>query len=408
MKKSAILKSILISCVSLLLTIGCFSQNWQGWRGENRDGKVKNFNSPQTWPAELTIVWHTAVGLGDSSPVLKDGKIYLFVKQDNDEVAMCLDANTGKQIWKKTVNTAPEISGPASSHPGPRSTPFITEDKIYLLGAGGIFSCLNSNSGEIIWQNKDYKEVPQFYTSASPLISGEMCIIHLGGNDNGTVVAFNKNNGEIIWQMKGEPCTYSSPVIMNIENEEVLVVQSETDLAGVSMDGKLLWKIPTPVERRFYNSSTPIIDGQNIIIAGQGKGTFSLKIQKTNNSYSFKENWNNPEFGVSFNTPVLKDGYIYGSEGRLGKLFCLDAATGKTCWSDTTTLNRFASTLDLGKVMLVLTANGEMIIYEPNHERFVQKASYTVSNTEIYAHPLVTENKFLVKDKETLTCWVLK
>jgi outer membrane protein assembly factor BamB len=162
------------------------------------------------------------------------------------------------------------------------------------------------------------------------------------------IVAFNDTNGEIIWTLK-EPSTYSSPLLMTTGNEKIIVLQTETDVAGISKNGTLLWKIPTPGEQRFYNSTTPIIDGQNVIVCGQGTGTKSYKIEKPDNRYSFSENWSNPQFGASFNTPILKDGNIYGHEARLGKMYCLNAQTGQTNWADTISHNRFASTLDLEK-----------------------------------------------------------
>lgn len=179
-------------------------------------------------------------------------------------------------------------------------------------------------------------------------------------------------------------------------------------MLGVSLDGKSLWKIPTPVERRFYNSSTPIIDAQNVIIAGQGGGTKSFKIEKSGDEYLVSKNWINPDFSVAFNTPVLKDGYLYGNESGSGKLFCINAATGKTCWADTTKHNKFASTLDLGEVILSLPATGEILLFEPNAENYVAVATYKVADTDVYAHPLVVGNTILVKDEDILTYWLIE
>jgi outer membrane protein assembly factor BamB len=195
---------------------------------------------------------------------------------------------------------------------------------------------------------------------------------------------------------------------MKIGNEEIIVLQTETDVIGISKTGKLLWKVPTPGEQRFYNSSTPVIDGQKIIVCGQGKGTKSFKVEKSGDTYTVNENWINPDFGTSFNTPVLKDGYLYAHEARLGKMYCLNAVSGKTCWADTTSQNRFASILDLGKVLMSLPAHGRMLISEPNPEKYIQKVSYKVSETEVYAHPLVVGDKIYVKDQEMLTCWQVK
>ena len=260
----------------------------------------------------------------------------------------------------------------------------------------------------MIWKNESFTEVPVFFAAMSPLVVEGMCVAHLNGHDNGTIIAFDADNGKIIWQIKGEPSTYSSPVLMSVGGTEIIVLQTETDLAGISKDGKLLWKISTPGEQRFYNSTTPVIDGENVIVCGQGVGTKSFKIEKSGDNYSTSENWHNPDFGGSFNTPVLKDGFLYGNEARLGKLYCLNARTGEIAWNDETTHNRFASTLDLGKTILSLPATGKILIYEANPKSYNEIAVYTVSDTEVYAHPLVIGNKIMVKGKEMLTRWEVK
>jgi outer membrane protein assembly factor BamB len=84
----------------LLLGAGVRAQDWPQWRGPNRDNKVTGFTEPKTWPKELTKKWQVAVGVGESSPVLAGGKIYVFARVGDEEVILCLDATSGKEIWK--------------------------------------------------------------------------------------------------------------------------------------------------------------------------------------------------------------------------------------------------------------------------------------------------------------------
>lgn len=155
----------------LATTTNVFAQDWSQWRGANRDGKVTGFETPKAWPAELIPQWKVKVGLGDASPVMADGKLYTFSRIDSNEVIICLDAVTGKDLWRKQY-PALAISGPASSqHPGPRSTPVVGEGKIVTLGVGGVILCMDATSGELKWQNGDFTvDLPPFFTSVSPLI----------------------------------------------------------------------------------------------------------------------------------------------------------------------------------------------------------------------------------------------
>lgn len=408
MKTTSIFLFVLFLFVHLTMTGFIPIREGNGWRGPNRDGKVEKFVLPDQWPGQLEQVWKTQVGLGDASPVLFDGKLYLHTRKGESEVALCIEAASGRILWEEINNSAPEVTGGASTHPGPRSTPAIGLGKVYNLGAGGYFTCRDANSGKLIWETGAYtSEVPQFFVGCSPLIVREMVIVHLNGKENGKVVAFNAESGEEIWSLKGEAATYSSPVIMKAF-DDMLVIQGETDLIGVSISrGDLLWKYPTPAATRFYNSSTPVVDGSVIYIAGQGTGVRAIRVEPGSSGYSTEELWHNPAAGVSFNTPVLRNGYLYANEARFGNIFCLNAHSGEISWSDTVKYNRFASMLDLGPVMATLPATGQLVFFKPEPGTYSQVVGYKVAETEVYAHPVIDGKRIFVKDKEHLTCWHL-
>lgn len=407
MKSFRLIALLLIGAFALVSVGNLNGQNSSGWRSDNGNGTVEDFNTPDKWPDELKKDWQIKVGKGDASPVFLNEKLYIFVKVDNAETVFCLNASTGKELWRTSINPSPEITGPAAGHPGPRSTPFVTNEKIYTLGAGGNFSCLNANTGKVIWKNDVYKEVPRFFTSCSPLVINDICVVQLGSAANGVVVAFNADTGNEIWKLEGVPCTYSSPSLMETY-DGVILVQSETDLLGVSLKGEILWKIATPVERRSYNAPSPSYSGETVIIAGQGSGTKAFIIKKSGASWKYDELWSNSELGTSFCTPLIKDGFLYANDARLGKLYCLNMKTGAKTWMNDETLNRFASLLDLGKVLVSLPANGKLIVFEADGKNYKELKQYQVTETEVYGHPIFTGSNIIVKDKEMLTCWSVK
>jgi outer membrane protein assembly factor BamB len=403
-------KALSVLLIAILTGMAGMSQTAgiPGWRGAGRDGKFYGFKAPATWPKELTKSWEVTVGEGDASPVLVNGKLYLITMADSTEVLICLDAKKGKQVWKTPINKAPYITGGARTHPGPRSTPYVLNDKVFTLGAGGVVACHDAKKGGLIWKNEDYtKEVPQFFTSASPLMAGQLCILPLGGKENGVVVAFDVNTGKEVWKVSGPPCTYSSPIFINLMGQTVIVDQSETALVGITLDGQMIGEIPTPGIQRFYNSSTPVIDGPDIYVAGAGTGTHKFRVI-TEGGVNYQEMWTNSKVSVSFNTPVLKNGFLYLNDSKFGYINCLNAETGETAWADTVKLNRFASMLDLGSAMMTLAGNAVMVVFEPNGREYKELARYKVSDTEIYAHPIADGDKIYVKDKEKLTCWAAK
>ena len=406
-------KVIRIITVKTLLLIlhglnPAFGQDWPQWRGSDRDSKVVGFKAPATWPEELTQQWKINVGYGDATPTLVKEKLYIFTRLGENEVLQCLEASTGKVIWKDSY-PADNVTGPAARHPGPRSTPTVINGKVIVLGATSIISCLNAESGKLLWRNSDYANVvPAYFTGMSPVVIGDKCVAHLGSAENSAIIAFDLATGNIVWKHKSDGPAYSSPDIMTFDNIKQVVIHTDKTLLGLSVsDGKVLWKIPTPVERRFYNSSSPLIDGNRIYYTGQGLGTRAVNITKKGNDYAVGEVWGNPNIGTTYNTPVLKDGFLFGLSNR-GYLYCLNASNGETAWSDTTHHKDFGSVIDAGSVMLALSSTSNLVVFKPETDNYKQIALIRVAETPIYAYPLISGSKIYIKDEESLILYTIE
>ncbi|MHC4486797.1 MAG: PQQ-binding-like beta-propeller repeat protein [Planctomycetota bacterium] len=142
----------------------------------------------------------------------------------------------------------------------------------------------------------------------------------------------------------------------------------------------------------------------NVIYAAKGRGTKAVKIEKQADGFVAKELWSNPELGVQFNTQVLKDGLLFGlSDG--GNLFCINAQTGQTAWTDTVQRDRggFAAILDAGSVLLALPSNSELIVLKPDGKGHSEISRYKVAETPSYAHPIISGNRVFIKDQESVT-----
>jgi outer membrane protein assembly factor BamB len=402
MKKINLAISATVTLI-IISTTNSFSQDWPQWRGMNRDSKVTGFKAPAAWPAELKQAWKVTVGFSDATPVLSANKIYLNTRQGDQEVILCLDAATGKELWKNSY-AAIAVTGPsASQHPGPRGTPAVSNGKIVTFGASGILSCLDASTGKLVWRKENPTNAfPAFFTGTSPLIVDGMCIIHLGKKDDGQVIAYDLNSGNEKWKWAGEGPSYSSPSVMTIDGKKLLIVITEKNIMALGLtDGKQLWQIATPVQQRFYNCVSPYIDGQNIYLSGQGTGTKAIRVEKSGNEYVTKELWSNTEVGAKWNTPVLKDGFLYGFTDQK-RIYCLNAATGQTAWIDNTVNSDFSTIVDCGSVIIGLTSTNNLLVLKPNGKAYSEIVKYKVSDTLIYAYPVISGNFIYIKDAETL------
>src|SRR4030043_238182 len=280
----------------VIFAANLYSQDWPQFRGPSRDSKATGFKAPASWPEKLELQWRDTVGTGDASPVLVGEKIYLHTRQGGDEVILCLDASTGKEVWKESYASA-SSTGPSASHPGPRSTPAVASGKIVTFGVTGILSCLDAGTGKVVWRKENpTNAVPSFFTGMSPLIVDNVCIVHVGAKDNGQVLALDLNTGNEKWKWSGDGPAYASPSLMRIEGQKHIIVQTEKNLMALNFsDGKLLWQVPAIPIQRFYNCVSPYIDGNKIYYTGQGTGTKRLEVTKQGDQFVTKDLWSNSE-----------------------------------------------------------------------------------------------------------------
>jgi len=401
--------TVMLGTLLLISSVG-FTQDWPQWRGVNRDGKVTGFIAPQTLPPTLAQQWKVKVGAGDASPVLVGDKLYVFAAQGDQEMTFCLNVADGTQRWQDKYTTPP-ITGPAASrHPGPRGTPAVADGKVVTLGVNGVVSCLDAATGKLLWRKDEFpKMAPMFFAAMSPLITDGLAIAQLGGKDQGGIIAFELATGNVKWRWLGEGPEYASPALMTAGGVKQIVTLTNKSLVGVAVaDGKLLWTLPFVPQSRAYNAATPIIDGQMVIYTGATRGTHAITVEKKGETFTTTELWSNPAVSVQYNTPVLKDGLLFGLSDH-GNFFCLDAKTGKTAWIDPTVTDHmgFGTLLDVGVAMLALPSSGELIAFKPIAQAYTEQARLKIAETPTYGSPIIAGKRIFVKDQDAVILWVL-
>ena len=435
-----------VTC-GLAAAVTASAADWPQWRGPTRDNKATDFKVPATWPKELKRQWKEPVGEGEACPVMAGDRVYTFTRVGGDEVITCLNADTGKDVWKEKYAT--EFRGTADAgHPGPRATPALGDGMIVTFGVNGNVYCFDAKTGKKAWETKA-KSIPGFHTSASPLIVDGMVILYLGGDKKGEkaeLTAFNLKTGDVKWTWAEQGVKYGSPVLATIAGTKQVVTLTATSLVGVSVDeGKLLWEIPYASR---YNSTTPVVDGDTVYVSGQGPGTVAVKVEKSGEKFAAKELWHKNPFSTNYDTPLLKDGLLYvlaagggGGRGRGGELFiglgsgqgggqppggqrrggggmgggpgsatlsCLDAKTGETKWTDPTPVGDCGGVFDAGSVLLAVTNKSELLVFKPNDKAYTEVAKYKVADSPVWALPILTGNRVYVKDKDSLILWTLE
>jgi RNA polymerase sigma factor (sigma-70 family) len=382
---------------------------WPQWRGPNRDGVVHGVTAPRQWPRALKEEWKVAVGKGVASPVVAGGKVYLFTRQKDDaELVQCFSLAGGKEIWRSKPCPAPYRVGVGEGNADdrPRSTPTVAGNRVFTLGMTGVLSCLDARTGKLLWR-KNTGYIP--YMGSSPLVADGLCIVHVAAAKNGGLTAFHIRTGEVKWRYSEGPSPMSaSPILVDLAGERQVVSYYHGNLLGVSVaTGKKLWTAPSAPGAVI----TPVLY-KDLLIYAAGDRTeplHALRLEKGPKGMTAKEVWKAKGHPLYYSSPVIARDLLFGmSVGKLGHLFCLDALTGKTLWEGPPRMGRAdrpegnASILNVGSAILFLTNGGRLLVVKPNGTAYERIAEYRLSDSDTHAHPVFLGDRILVKDATAL------
>lgn len=407
--------------ITLLVIILCFGflsfaygQEWTQWRGTNRDGVVKNFSVPQSWPESLNLKWKTEVGEGYSSPLTSNDLVFVVTRDDEEEVGSAIFLDNGEILAQRSYPISFTLNRAAASHgKGPKSTPIIYNNKIFTLGISGILSCFDIYNGDSLWQ-KDFSDkfkstYPDFGTAMSPMVYKSSLIVHVGGNNQGELMALDVETGEKKWSWDGDGPGYASPIIAEFDGIKQIITQTQKHCVGIAADtGGLLWSIPftTPYEQ---NIVTPILYKDMVIFSGIRNGAKAIRVIKQGDNWSTEQVWHNAGASMYMSSPVIKDDMLLGfSNERSGHFFCLNAQTGETLWQSEGQKGDNAALLIAGDVLLALMNDSNLVVIKAIPEKFEQIAQYKVADSQTWAHPVIFGKYILVKDNTNLYLWGLE
>ena len=325
--------------VALCLVAAARGEDWPQWRGPHRDGVWRETRILQSFPPEgLKILWRVPVGTGFSSPCVAQNKVYVtdshVTRTNARENVRCLDAATGKAIWKHTYAVVYPEYGADPEHPfGPHATPVVADGKVYTLGRMSDLLCLDAGTGRVLWhhqltkQSGTNEDLRGF--SSSPIIEGKLVIIAIAKSPQISLVAFEKNSGRQVWEALDEIPSNTSPIVIDSAGRRQLIVWAYKSVAALDpLAGRILWRQEIPVGGN-YVASTPVWKDDLLLLSGL---MLKLNRDKPGGSVLWPDEMRPLRIYVSdTSTPLLQDGLVF-SPTRKGELLCLDATTGKQLW----------------------------------------------------------------------------
>jgi hypothetical protein len=412
---------LLAALVVLAFPLAVRGDDWPQWRGPHRDGHALGARLPKKWPARPPKpLWKQAVGEGQSSPVVAKGRLFVMGRQGGKEVCWCLDARSGKMLWKHDYE-CPYKPADASAGQGPKSTPTVDGDRVYMLGVAGMLHCFAFKDGAVLWKHDLHRE---FWgaardqwgddawstccgAAAAPLVDETRVLLPVGGKKAGAVTTFARTSGKVVWKSPlTDRSSYGSAVLATLAGQRQVVGFTGLRMVGLTRDrGELLWEYPFPA---LYEQTTltPVVWKDRVIIGGEEKPTVALEVRAEDGKFKTKVAWSNPRLRAYLTSPVAVKDHLYGLSKR-GDLVCVDLESGKTAWA-APGFGNFGTIVAAQGVLLVLTKQGELRVVAANPKKFTRLARWTLAlQAPVWSHLCLAGSRFYVKDRTHVLCYEL-
>jgi outer membrane protein assembly factor BamB len=399
-------------------------EDWPQWRGPNRDGNVGAATAkrlPKEWPAAAPApAWKSVVGDGYSSPVIAGGRVFVMGREKDEETCLAFDAQTGSRLWRHGYK-ADYLPPDPRAGVGPKSTPTVDGDRVYMLGLGGMFTCLDVKTGSVLWSHdfrkeawgveKDAEGVDKWFppcgNASSVVVEGNQVIVAVGGKKIGALAAFDRKDGKLLWHELPDRSSYGSPIVADLAGRKQVVGFTGLRMVGLDMTShKPIWELPFAAMLE-QTITTPVVYKDTVIVTGEVKPTIALRISQEGGKFEQKQAWTNSDLKAYMTTPVVMGDHLVGWDQSGKRLVCMDLATGTTKWTSPRIIGH-VSLVVAGDKILALSSRGELVVAAADPKEYRELAKWKVSEAgETWAYLAVAGSKVFVKDKTELICFDL-
>jgi outer membrane protein assembly factor BamB len=435
--KRLILCQIIVGLI--LITASAYGQSgddfWPTWRGPNNMGISPKGNPPIKWSESENIKWKVQL-TGDSSnssPIIWEDKILYQTAVKTDKKAdssstessdsgrgprveaptnvykfniVCLDRNSGKQMWETTVTEAMPHQGHHEDHGFASFSP-VTDGKYVWasFGSRGMYCC--DLDGVPIWSKDLVKMKTRFGEGSSPALAGDAVIVVVDNEEDSYIYAFEKNTGDLLWKKeRDEPTSYATPIVVENNGELQVIVSATNRIRSYDVKtGNVVWEcggqtrnvIPSPV----------LGFGMVFCTSGfRGSALQAIKLGRTGDLTGTDAiAWEVKEATPYVPSPLLYEGKIYVLSVNDAILSCYNAETGKPYYvkKELEQIEGvYASPVAAADRIYIAGRNGVTYVIKPSEE--LEVLSINKLDDGFDCSPAFVDNKMYLKGKQYLYC----
>lgn len=382
---------------------------WPQWGGPRRNFATDATGLKSTWPAAgPKVIWKRALGEGYSAPSVENGMLYTMYGTPGQETVTAINAATGKTLWEHTTPMTFRSDAAGEMGNGPYSAPLLVGDRVFTTGVAGRLQCLDKQTGKEIWKQMLWEEhggTRLMYGYASSAIAfRDMLIVPVGGRGKATM-AFRQSDGGVVWGKGNIGNAYSSPVLINVDGLEQLVLLMDGLVFGLNPhNGDLQWQVPFKADYGI-SVATPVWCPGNLLFvsAEYGAGAKMIRLTRKENQTTADEVWSSNRLRLHHGNAMCIDGALYftsGGKGSQAILSAVDAAKGNILWQERSIQKATFVWAD-GK-LITLDQDGALMLANPSPKGFQIVAKAELMTSLSWTPPVLVGTKAYLRDRKSL------
>lgn len=385
------------------------------------NGPLGDNSSPETirtnWAVEPPkVLWRKPIGPAWSSISVSNGRLFTQDRRQTStgarEFCVALEAASGTELWAQDLDVADytTIQQTDRRADGPRSTPTVDGDSVYVFTSQLKLFCLRVADGTIVW-SRDFqaelgsRNIP-WENAASPLLVGGLIYVNSNG-DSRRLTALNKTNGQTVWSNSTDGLTHATPIHATIHGVPQIVFLTRSGLVSLLPDtGAVLWRLQFSPSAT-STAASPSVAGEYVYAsAAYGSGTWIARVAKNGNTFNASQitQQRGTSYQAHWATPVAHEGFFYtvpSPNTGQGRLACLEAATGLNRWAQTVVGSEgisYGSVIKAANTLIVLTEGGELVLVETNPLAYTETAKLKILDRYCWNRPVLSNGRIYARN----------
>jgi outer membrane protein assembly factor BamB len=381
---------------------------WTQWGGPTRNFHTEASGLKDTWPpAGPRVIWKRPLGEGYSSPAVEGSVLYTMYGKPREEVVLAANAEDGKTLWEHTTPMTFQSDATEMGN-GPYATPLVVGDRLFTTGVAGRLQCLEKKTGKLLWTQQlwtDHKGSRLMYGYASsPIAFRETVIVPVGGQGR-AVMAFHQADGKVAWSKNDFGNVYSSPLLIDVDGLEQLVVLMDGAVIAVNPhNGDLQWQVPFKADYSIA-VATPVWGAGNLLFISSeyGGGAKVIELRRNGQETKATELWNSNRLRLHHGNAIRIGDAIYFSSGGKGSqaiLSAVDVRSGKIHWQERSIEK--ATFVWADQKLITLDQDGNLMIAHPSPQGFKIAAKAPLLSHLSWTPPALVGTRLYMRDRRNM------